>query len=149
MCIRSTSICDRLAAGLGTFQNLAHFSQQEHIAETPMILGFQGDRNMLARKFAVAILSVAFMAGGAQAADIALAKNSMRLFGGPSMDYPRIGIITWGQGLQVLGCDESAKWCEVVADGQRGWVPSAKIEWPATPQSRMMQRTISPERVTI
>jgi uncharacterized protein YraI len=81
--------------------------------------------------------SVAFVSGTAQAEDIALAKNSMRLFGGPSMDYPRIGIITWGQGLKVLGCQDSG-WCEVIADGQRGWVPAAKMDWPSTPANRMM-----------
>ena len=102
---------------------------------------------MFARKIAAAILGMAFMVGGAHAADIALAKNSMRLFGGPSMDYPRIGIITWGQGLKVLGCGATSGWCEVVADGQHGWVPATKIEWPATPKDRMLEHT--PERVTI
>lgn len=102
---------------------------------------------MLARIISAAILGVAIMAGGAQAEDIALAKNSMRLFGGPSMDYPRIGIITWGQGLKVLGCDGKG-WCEVVADSQRGWVPAAKMEWPATPANRMLE-TRHIEQVTI
>lgn len=92
---------------------------------------------MIARILSATLFGVAFMAGGAQAEDIALAKNSMRLYGGPSLDYPRIGIITWGQGLKVLGCQDKG-WCEVVADGQHGWVPSAKMEWPATPSNRMM-----------
>jgi uncharacterized protein YraI len=102
---------------------------------------------MLARILSAAALSVAFMAGAAQAEDIALAKNSMRLFGGPSTDYPRIGIITWGQGLKVLGCEDKG-WCEVQADGQRGWIPAAKMEWPATPQNRM-QGNRPLERVTL
>lgn len=102
---------------------------------------------MFARILSAALLSVACMAGGAQAEDIALAKNSMRLYGGPSMDYPRIGIITWGQGLNVLGCNDKG-WCEVTADSQRGWVPAAKMEWPATPQNRM-QGNRPLERVTI
>jgi uncharacterized protein YraI len=102
---------------------------------------------MFARIAAATILGVAFMAGGAHAEDIALAKNSMRLFGGPSMDYPRIGLITWGQGLKVLGCEDGG-WCEVMADGQHGWVPAAKIEWPATPQNRM-QASRPLERVTL
>jgi uncharacterized protein YraI len=102
---------------------------------------------MFARVLAAAVLGVAFMGGAAQAEDIALAKNSMRLFGGPSMDYPRIGLITWGQGLKVLGCD-SRDWCEVAADGQRGWVPAAKITWPATPENRM-QGNRPLERVTL
>jgi uncharacterized protein YraI len=104
---------------------------------------------MRAGQFAAAVLGIVCMAGGAQAADIALAKNSMRLFGGPSMDYPRIGIITWGQGLHVLGCEGASGWCEVIADGQRGWVPAAKVEWPNSPRSQKMDRSRALERVTI
>jgi uncharacterized protein YraI len=102
---------------------------------------------MRAVTLAAFALGVAFAAGSAQAADIALAKNSMRLYGGPSTDYPRIGIITWGQGLKVLGCNAKG-WCEVLADGQLGWVPSAKMEWPATPANRMLETRVV-ERVTI
>jgi uncharacterized protein YraI len=87
------------------------------------------------------------MGGVAQAEDVALAKNSMRLYGGPSTDYPRIGIITWGQGLKVLGCDGNG-WCEVEADSQNGWIPAAKMEWPATPANRMME-THTADRVTL
>jgi uncharacterized protein YraI len=85
---------------------------------------------MLIRMLSASLLGLALMVGAAQAQDIALAKNSMRLFGGPSMDYPRIGMITWGQGLKVLGCRNEIDWCEVVADGQRGWVPGARLTWP-------------------
>ena len=104
---------------------------------------------MRLQTFVAAAFAAAAMIGSAQAADIALAKNSMRLFGGPSMDYPRIGLITWGQGLKVLGCEDRSGWCEVLADGQRGWVPAAKIEWPSTPQSRMMGQSHEAERVTL
>lgn len=104
---------------------------------------------MRAGRFIVSILSVVLMAGGAHAADIALAKKSMRLFGGPSMDYPRIGMITWGQGLKVIGCQDATGWCEVIADGQRGWVPANKMEWPATPANRMWGGKHEPDRVTI
>jgi len=105
------------------------------------------EKNMIARVVSAAIVSVAFMSGLAQAQDIALAKNSMRLFGGPSMNYPRIGLITWGQGLKVLGCQDKG-WCEVMADGQRGWVPATKIEYPGTPENCM--RSDQPlDRVTL
>ena len=46
-------------------------------------------------------------------------------------DYPRIGLIAWGQGVKVLGCEKHSGWCEIVADGQRGWVPGAKLTWPS------------------
>jgi uncharacterized protein YraI len=81
--------------------------------------------------------------------DIALARNSMLLFGGPSRDFPRIGLITWGQGLSVLSCDASGKWCAVEADGQRGWVPAAKLTWSEDGRRRIMRQRIVPLRVTL
>lgn len=81
--------------------------------------------------------------------DIALARNSMLLFGGPSKDYPRIGIITWGQGLSVISCEATANWCQVEADGQRGWVQSSKLTWGTDAQRKVMRKRISPLRLTL
>lgn len=86
---------------------------------------------------------------GATGQDIALARNSMLLFGGPSRDFPRIGIITWGQGLSVRSCTAGAQWCEVEADGQRGWVPAEKLTWGEGGQRRIMRQRIVPLRVTL
>jgi uncharacterized protein YraI len=98
---------------------------------------------MLVRTLSASLLGIALLASAAhtedsvRSEDIALAKNSMRLLGGPSMDYPRIGIITWGQGVTVLGCQAGGEWCEVIADGQRGWVPGAKLTWPTNARKQM------------
>ena len=86
---------------------------------------------------------------GDRGADIALARNSMLLYGGPSRDFPRIGLITWGQGLSVLSCTARAQWCEVEADGQRGWVPAEKLTWGEGGQRRIMRQRIVPLRVTL
>lgn len=103
---------------------------------------------MLIRTLLASLLTVITTAGIAHAQDIALAKNSMRLFGGPSMDYPRIGMITWGQGVTVLGCEAGDGWCEVVADSQRGWVPGKKLVWP-TNERRPVKSERSKLHVTI
>lgn len=111
---------------------------------------------MLVRFAAVALLSLSISSGSLLAAevrkgeqDIALARNSMLLFGGPSRDFPRIGIITWGQGLSVRSCTARAQWCEVEADGQRGWVPAEKLTWGEGGQRRIMRQRIVPLRVTL
>jgi uncharacterized protein YraI len=111
---------------------------------------------MFVRFLSASVLAMALAAGPAVAADqdaaredIALARNSMLLFGGPSKDYPRIGIITWGQGLSVLSCEATAKWCQVEADGQRGWVPSSKLTWGDDGQRKVMRKRISPLRLTL
>ena len=111
---------------------------------------------MLARFLSASILALSLTTvpvGAADRAnvheDIALARNSMLLFGGPSKDYPRIGIITWGQGLSVLSCESTARWCQVEADGQRGWVPSSKLTWGEDGQRKVMRKRISPLRLTL
>lgn len=111
---------------------------------------------MIVRLLSAAVLAATLSAGPSLAADqdtapedIALARNSMLLFGGPSKDYPRIGIITWGQGLAVLSCEASAKWCQVEADGQRGWVQSSKLTWSEDGQRKVMRKRISPIRLTL
>lgn len=111
---------------------------------------------MFARFLSASILASSLIAGPALAADrsdarndIALARNSMLLFGGPSQDFPRIGIITWGQGLSVLACEPEARWCEVEADGQRGWVRSSKLTWGDDGQRKVMRKRIAPLRLTL
>jgi uncharacterized protein YraI len=111
---------------------------------------------MFARFLSATILALSFATGPTIAADrsaapedIALARNSMLLFGGPSKDYPRIGIITWGQGLSVISCEATAKWCQVEADGQRGWVQSSKLTWGEDGQRKVMRKRISPVQLTL
>lgn len=111
---------------------------------------------MFGRFLSASLIAMSLATGPAIAADqnsagqdIALARNSMLLFGGPSKDYPRIGIITWGQGLSVVSCEASAEWCQVEADGQRGWVQSSKLTWGDDGQRKVMRKRISPVRLTL
>lgn len=108
-------------------------------------------RFLSAAAVALSLAAVPAFAADQDAAreDIALARNSMLLFGGPSKDYPRIGIITWGQGLSVLSCESTAKWCQVEADGQRGWVQSSKLTWGTDGQRKVMRKRISPSSLTL
>jgi uncharacterized protein YraI len=111
---------------------------------------------MFVRFLSASLLAISLAAGPAVAEDqnstqedIALARNSMLLFGGPSKEFPRIGIITWGQGLSVLSCEPSAQWCQVEADGQRGWVQSSKLTWSDDGQRKVMRKRISPVQLTL
>lgn len=108
-------------------------------------------RLLSASVVAISLAVVPAIAADREAAreDIALARNSMLLFGGPSKDYPRIGIITWGQGLSVLSCEATAEWCQVEADGQRGWVQSSKLTWSTDGRRKVMRKRISPMRLTL
>ena len=110
---------------------------------------------MLARFVTATIFSLCVFSGTALAADstakddIALARNSMLLYGGPSKDFARIGIVTWGQGLSVLGCQTDMQWCEVESDGQRGWVPAKAMTWSADGPRKVLRKRINPLRLTL
>jgi uncharacterized protein YraI len=107
-------------------------------------------RIVIATIFALCVLSgTSFAADSTAKDDIALARNSMLLYGGPSKEYPRIGIVTWGQGLSVLGCQQDTLWCEVQSDGQRGWVPAKTMTWSADGPRKVMRKRINPLRLTL
>lgn len=46
---------------------------------------------------------------------------------GPDTDYPRIKGVYKGTPLAVYGCTRSYRWCDVVAEGDRGWFPGSRI----------------------
>ncbi|WP_425523675.1 SH3 domain-containing protein [Rhizobium setariae] len=73
----------------------------------------------------------------------------MRLYGGPSKDYPAIAMITWRQSLKVVGCDRRVGWCEVLVDGQRGWVEGNRLTWPTMPAYRAIDLRHDAVHVTI
>lgn len=76
---------------------------------------------------AAAIAGAAFLGNNsAQAGSYAAAEINMRA--GPSTRYPSIGILPEGMPLNVLGCTNGYRWCDVEAFGRRGWVSGAYIE---------------------
>ena len=135
---------------------LANSIARTQTAGTLEVPRFAGDLIMFGRLLSasfviMSLATVPTLAADENSAreDIALATNSMLLFGGPSKEYPRIGIITWGQGLSVLSCESSAEWCQVEADGQRGWVQSSKLTWGEDGQRKVMRKRISPVQLTL
>jgi uncharacterized protein YraI len=41
---------------------------------------------------------------------------------GPDTDFPSVGVIREGDGVDVRGCLNDESWCDVIWDGNRGWV---------------------------
>ncbi len=67
-----------------------------------------------------------FTNNAAQAGSYAAAEINMRA--GPSTRYPSIGILPQGIPLNVLGCTNGYRWCDVEVSGCRGWVSGAYVE---------------------
>lgn len=76
---------------------------------------------------AAAIAGAAFLGKNtAQAGSYAAAEINMRA--GPSTHYPSIDILPEGIPLNVAGCTNGYRWCDVEAAGRRGWVSGAYID---------------------
>lgn len=76
---------------------------------------------------AAAIVGSALLGNAsAQAGSYAPAEISMRA--GPSMHYPSIGILPEGTDLNVLGCANGYRWCDIEASGRQGWVSGVHVE---------------------
>ncbi|HEY2347347.1 MAG TPA: SH3 domain-containing protein [Xanthomonadaceae bacterium] len=73
---------------------------------------------------AIGLASPAF----AHAADAYLTANAP-LMSGPDQDYPTVDTLEAGSQVSIQGCTDGWEWCDVVAYGERGWVPGNYLEF--------------------
>ncbi|MDR3436203.1 hypothetical protein [Telmatospirillum sp.] len=66
------------------------------------------------------VSSAAFAAEG-----VAIGSGTLRA--GPWEEYPSIASVSTGQILDVLGCLNRHGWCDVSAEGERGWLTGSRI----------------------
>lgn len=74
------------------------------------------------------VLTLLIAPGAAWAAE-GFARSSSSLRAGPGSDYPRIARVASGESLEIFGCLRRATWCDVSADGERGWFPGSRIDF--------------------
>lgn len=66
--------------------------------------------------------------------------SDVDLASGPDQDYPVIDRLEQGSVVDIQGCTPGWAWCDVVAYGERGWVPANALEfdyqnqWVAVPE---------------
>jgi uncharacterized protein YraI len=51
------------------------------------------------------------------------------MLSGPDQDYPQVDRLEEGSQVQIQGCTDGYEWCDVVAYGERGWVPGNYLEF--------------------
>lgn len=64
----------------------------------------------------------------AHAAD-AYVTGNVNLRAGPDPEYPLIDQIPAGTEISVQGCTDGWEWCDVIVDGDRGWIAGNFIEY--------------------
>jgi len=53
----------------------------------------------------------------------------INLRGGPGVNFPRVDSIRRGDSINVHGCLSRRDWCDVSANGMRGWVSASYISF--------------------
>lgn len=75
--------------------------------------------------FALCVLALPASVSAAEG----FARRSGILRAGAGTDYPSIARIAEGTSLEVHGCTRRYSWCDVDAEGERGWFPGSRIDF--------------------
>lgn len=81
----------------------------------------------LAVPAALAVLALAALAPAAEAATAATTAATVNLRAGPSTGYPVVVRLPANAPLTLYGCNAGTTWCDVAADGERGWVSASHV----------------------
>ncbi|MDR3435556.1 SH3 domain-containing protein [Telmatospirillum sp.] len=73
-----------------------------------------------------AIVALASFTTVASAAD-GIATRDGTLRAGPGTSYPEVATVSSGESLQIYGCVAGYGWCDVSAEGDRGWIRGSRI----------------------
>ena len=74
-----------------------------------------------------ALVAVVGLAGTALA-EPGFVTSGVTLRAGPGPDYPPIAYLRRGTPAEVYGCLDAFEWCDVDADGQRGWMRGSRLD---------------------
>ena len=70
------------------------------------------------------------LAAPAWSAGYAYVQGAVHLRAGPRIGYPIIMVLGMGSRVYVHGCVSDYSWCDVTADGMRGWVSASYLDYP-------------------
>lgn len=85
---------------------------------------------MRARSSLTALSLAAMIAvPGTALAQDAYSRASTWLRAGPGTNYPSVARVSRGEALDIYGCLRGRSWCDVSADGDRGWIRGGSIDY--------------------
>ena len=80
------------------------------------------------RKLALGMALVVSAVAPALAAP-GFATGNVNLRAGPGTGYPQVTVLAAGQPVEIFGCLEGYNWCDVGANGTRGWVAGSYLQY--------------------
>ncbi len=72
--------------------------------------------------------AVLALGAGAATAATGYATADVNLRAGPSVQYPAVTVVGYGERVEVYGCLTAFTWCDVWAHGYRGWVSGRYLQ---------------------
>lgn len=78
------------------------------------------------------IFAIALLGASSTMAASAVTRADLNLRTGPGVSYPAVATVPNGQALNVLGCADRGRWCDVSWNGYRGWVSGSYLGAMAT-----------------
>jgi uncharacterized protein YraI len=94
-------------------------------------MAMQSTRNGCMRLAGGSILAVATLALPIAAwAQVAYTTQAINMRAGPDRAYPQVAWLPSGVAVNVVGCVDGYRWCDVAAGPNRGWVYARFISYP-------------------
>lgn len=69
-----------------------------------------------------AVLAAAALVPALASAELAVTTRGVNMRAGPDSSYPRVAALGRGVQVDVIGCVEGWRWCDVAVGPNRGWV---------------------------
>lgn len=82
------------------------------------------------RPLKLALFAVALLAPLSALASDGYVNGYVNLRAGPGTRYPRIMTLQPGTAVAVHGCINGWSWCDVGAQGERGWIDGSYLQYP-------------------
>ncbi len=90
-----------------------------------------GSMSTIPMKMALCVAAgLAIAAPAAQAQSQAYTSEPVDLYAGPSGDYPVVSEVGPSEPVVVFGCVSDYSWCDIGAEGVRGWVYGGYLTYP-------------------
>lgn len=64
--------------------------------------------------------------------------GNVNMRAGPDVEYPEVTVLPYGTQVSIRGCTTGWEWCDVIADGNRGWVAGNFIQYEYNNQPVLM-----------